>query len=106
VTRALNCALSATTKKPQINAMGASIKSDLPKKKPTMSEHVPLTMREIVTSRSREFRSAYNPPHTHPIPPTAIVPNAIRETISGDPRFPVDAAALAARNAGIHAQNA
>jgi hypothetical protein len=58
VTSALNCALSATTKKPHTSATGASIRRDRPKNNPTMSEHVPLAMSEMVTSRSREFLSA------------------------------------------------
>ena len=38
--------------------------------------------------------------------PTAMVPNAISETIPADSLLPDETAALAARNAGIHVQNA
>jgi len=107
VTIALNCALSATTKNPQMSVSGASIHIDLPNRRPTSRQQLPLAASAIVTSRSRPSRSAVNPPQMHPAPPTAIVPNAISDTMPLLGRdSTADAAALAARKAGIHVQNA
>ena len=57
-------------------------------------------------SGARPIRSATQPPHTHPIPPTAITEKE-RMAIAGDDgavRAWASPATLAARKAGIHVQ--
>src|SRR5687768_4449174 len=107
VTRTLNCAESATTKKPQASATGASSHQLRPNVSPIKREHAPLAASARMTNRSRPMRSATRPPQTHPMPPTAIVAKESKETKEGadDPADePANERALAARNAGIHVQ--
>src|SRR5687767_2759900 len=115
VTSTENCALSATTKKPQRSATGARSQRERPKVSPTRRAQAPLAAMARVTSRSRPTRSATSPPQTHPTPPTAITEKASSDMIgdlvvSGTAVAPPGAvaraasAALAAMNAGIHVQ--
>src|SRR5881275_2982976 len=104
VTRTLNCAESAITKKPQMSDTGTSSQSVLPNVKPMRSEHAPLAAIATVTSHSRPRRSATIPPQMQPRPPTAIAANAMADETEAF-RVLVDAS-LAAMNTGsqVHAE--
>ena len=68
------------------------------------SAQLPLANIATVTNHSRPRRSAASPPHTLPMPPTAIAKKAMIETSSL--LWPgIVTARLAAVNAGIHVQN-
>ncbi len=58
VTRALNCAESATTVKPHTSAMAMSSASGAPANHPMVSAHRPLTAMAAAATRSRPRRSA------------------------------------------------
>src|SRR5215216_6335088 len=103
VTSTLNCAESATTKKPQASAMGTSSQRLWPKVNPMSTAQAPLAAIATVTSHSRPRLSPTRPPHTQPAPPIAIAANVTAEaTMSREkPLGAPDTATLAATKAGI-----
>ena len=106
VTSTLNCALSAMMKNPHTMVSGARIQSERPKLSPMSAQQLPLMTRARITSGARPMRSATQPPHTQPMPPTAMTAND-STAIAGD-EGAVSActspATLAAKNAGIQVQ--
>src|SRR5205823_3546096 len=86
VTRAENCAESATTVKPQMTAKMRRTASGAPKKSGDARAHAALASIAAPAIRALPQRSARNPAATHPIEPLAIVTNA-----TADPAVPVAA---------------
>src|SRR5438128_6597617 len=95
------------TKNPQVIARAPSTQSGAPKRIPLRRQQLPLMNNDMATSLSLPRLSANRPPQTDPIPPMAMVVNASSEINRGARnRPPALSATLAARNAGIHVQNA
>src|SRR5687767_9552375 len=75
-THAENCAESATTEMPQMNATTIVRLYDQVDTGPMMSEHAPLIAIAMMVTRARPIWSARTPAATQPMAPAAITRNA------------------------------
>src|SRR5437764_14526570 len=107
VTIGLNCAESAMRKNPHTHATATMTQTLDANKPPMTAAQLPLTAMARITSRSCPIRSATQPPHTHPKPPTAMAANASRPSTAAEGTAPparARAAALATTEAVLHVQ--
>src|SRR5439155_1665840 len=76
------------TKNPHTHATATMTQTLDAKKPPMTAAQLPLTAMARITSRSCPIRSATQPPHTHPKPPTAMAPNASRPSTAEEGTAP------------------
>src|SRR5688572_668732 len=102
LTMALNCAESATTKKPQHHTSGTSSHGLAPNRKPITTQQAPEIAIATVTTLAYPQRSAIHPPQSEPTLPIASALKD-RSWTREDGAEGSLIARLAARNVGSHA---